>query len=86
MNLKDKNKYKLYFKKELGELEKYVFTDNGDWTVKGFIDVYKNIYTIFSDNKIVSKILEIHIFSANLGVCIQHWLQNHFCRKTKLVF
>ncbi len=37
-------------------------TDDGDWSVKGFIDVYKNIYTISSDTKIVSKILEIHIF------------------------
>ncbi|MEO0075592.1 MAG: type II restriction endonuclease [candidate division WOR-3 bacterium] len=66
MNLKDKNKYKLDFKKELDKfaekLKKYVSTDNGDWTVKGFIDVYKNIYTISSDTKIVSKILEIHIF------------------------
>ena len=40
----------------------YVSTDDGQWTVKGFIDVYKNIYTISSDTKIVSKILEIHIF------------------------
>ena len=66
MNLKDKNKYKSDFKKELDKfadkLKKYVSTDNGDWTVKGFIDVYKNIYTISSDTKIVSKILEIHIF------------------------
>jgi len=66
MNLKDKNKYKSDFKKELDKfadkLAKYVSTDNGDWTVKGFIDVYKNIYTISSDTKIVSKILEIHIF------------------------
>src|SRR3989344_94013 len=66
MNLADKNKYKSDFKKELDtfsdKLEKYVSTDNGDWTVKGFIDVYKNIYTISSDTKIVSKILEIHIF------------------------
>lgn len=66
MNLKDKNEYKSDFKKELDKfadkLEKYVSTDNGDWTVKGFIDVYKNIYTISSDTKIVSKILEIHIF------------------------
>jgi hypothetical protein len=30
--------------------------------MKGFIDVYKNIYTISSDTKIISKILEIHIF------------------------
>lgn len=66
MDLKDKNKYNLEFKKELDKfaerLEKYVSTDNGDWSIKGFIDVYKNIYTISSDTKIVSKILEIHIF------------------------
>jgi hypothetical protein len=66
MDLKDKNKYKLGFKTELDKfadrLEKYVSTDNGDWSIKGFIDVYKNVYTISSDTKIVSKILEIHIF------------------------
>ncbi len=66
MNLEEKNKYKSDFKKELDafaeKLEKYVSSDNGDWTIKGFIDVYKNIYTISSDTKIVSKILEIHIF------------------------
>jgi hypothetical protein len=66
MTQTEKNKYKADFKKELDKfadkLEKYVSTDDGDWTVKGFIDVYKNIYTISSDTKIVSKILEIHIF------------------------
>ncbi len=30
--------------------------------MKGFIDVLKNIYTISADTKIISKILEIHIF------------------------
>lgn len=66
MDLKEKNKYKSEFKTELDKfadrLEKYVSTDNGDWSIKGFIDVYKNVYTISSDTKIVSKILEIHIF------------------------
>jgi hypothetical protein len=66
MTLAQKKKYKADFKKELdkfaAKLEKYVSTETGDWTVKGFIDVYKNIYTISSDTKIVSKILEIHIF------------------------
>jgi len=50
MNFKDKKKYKSDFKKELDtfadKLKRYVSTENGDWTVKGFIDVYKNIYTI----------------------------------------
>lgn len=66
MNLEDKKDYKSTFKTELDKfalkLEKYVSSDNGDWTVKGFIDVYKNIYTISADTKIISKILEIHIF------------------------
>lgn len=66
MDTKDKDAYKSSFKRELdkfaSKLKEYVSTNNGDWTVKGFIDVYKNIYTISSDTKIVSKILEIHIF------------------------
>lgn len=40
----------------------HVRTEDGQWTVKGFIDVYRNIYTISSDTKIISKILEIHLF------------------------
>jgi len=66
MDINKKNKFKSDFKKELNrftdKLKKYVSTDSGDWSVKGFIDIYKNIYTISSDTKIVSKILEIHIF------------------------
>jgi hypothetical protein len=58
--------YKSNFKKTLTafaeRLQQHVSTENGEWAVKGFIDVYKNIYTISSDTKIVSKILEIHIF------------------------
>lgn len=62
----NKKKYILEFERELNkfvlELKKYVSTETGEWTIKGFIDIYKNIYTISSDTKIVSKILEIHIF------------------------
>ncbi len=46
----------------MSELSDHVSTDDGQWTVKGFIDIYKNVYTISSDTKIVSKILEIHLF------------------------
>ena len=66
MNAKEKDQYKADFKRKLdtfsASLRDHVSADNGEWTVKGFIDVYKNIYTISSDTKIVSKILEIHIF------------------------
>jgi hypothetical protein len=43
-------------------LQEHVSLENGDWSVKGFIDYYQNIYTISADTKIVSKILEIHLF------------------------
>ncbi|MCD4794995.1 MAG: EcoRV family type II restriction endonuclease [Bacteroidales bacterium] len=64
MNIKKKyvNEFELALNLFVEELKGYVSTETGDWTIKGFIDVYKNIYTISSDTKIVSKILEIHIF------------------------
>lgn len=47
-------------------------TKDGDWTVKGFIDLYKNIYTISSDTKIISKILEVHLFPHFLHLAEEH--------------
>ena len=43
-------------------LSDYASTDAGEWTIKGFIDTYREVYTISSDTKVVSKILEIHLF------------------------
>ncbi|MDE7166712.1 MAG: EcoRV family type II restriction endonuclease [Bacteroidaceae bacterium] len=40
----------------------FVSTKDGQWVVKGFIDVYKHIYTISTDTKVVSKIIELYIF------------------------
>lgn len=61
-----KSFYKTDFEKKLKSfvesLTKHVSTHDGQWTIKGFIDVFKNVYTISSDTKIISKILEIHIF------------------------
>ena len=50
--------------KEAIEFNKIVATDNGDWVVKGFIDISKNIYTISCDTKIVSKVLELLLIPA----------------------
>ena len=41
---------------------KVVATDEGEWIIKGFIDVYRNIYSISVDTKIVSKVLELLLF------------------------
>jgi len=54
------------FKERLAEFVEtfkgHVSTPDDQWTIKGFIDVFRNIYTISADTKIVSKILEIHLF------------------------
>lgn len=63
---KERARHKQAFAEALGrfvsELSQYVSAEDGQWTVKGFIDIYKSIYTISADTKIVSKILEIHLF------------------------
>lgn len=38
-----------------------VATEEGDWIVKGFIDVYKRIYTMPGDTKVVSKVIELFL-------------------------
>lgn len=47
-----------YFK----EFSRTLATEQGDWVVKGFIDVYRNIYTISVDTKVVSKVIEFMLF------------------------
>ncbi len=53
-------------------LTQHVSTDDGQWSVKGFIDTFKHVYTISSDTKIVSKILEIHLFPRILDFADRH--------------
>ena len=62
---KDIQRTKSEFKEKLRSfaegLTPYTLTDEGHWSVKGFIDVFKNVYAISSDTKVVSKIIEIHL-------------------------
>lgn len=57
-----KASFKAALKKFAQELQPAVTTEDGQWAIKGFLDVFKNVYTITADTKIVSKILEIHLF------------------------
>jgi len=54
------------FRSELGsyleKFQKHLATETGEWTVKGFIDIYRNIYTISKDTKVISKIIELMLF------------------------
>lgn len=47
---------------EAEKFNKLVSTANGDWVVKGFIDVFKNVYTISGDTKVISKVVELTLF------------------------
>ena len=60
-------------------------TDTGDWVVKGFIDVYRRIYTIPIDTKVVSKIIELMLFPVISRFAEEHGFrlilsehQNHY--------
>lgn len=57
-----KEKFEVALKEFVTTLQSRISSEDGQWTVKGFIDVFQNVYTISADTKIVSKILEIHIF------------------------
>jgi hypothetical protein len=59
---KRKLNLRLSFNEFISTLKTYVSTEDKEWTIKGFIDVFKNIYTISTDTKVLSKILELHIF------------------------
>jgi hypothetical protein len=60
-------------------------TETGDWVVKGFIDVYRNVYTISMDTKVVSKIIELMLFPIISRFAAEHGYkvvlseyQNHY--------
>ena len=52
------------FREFMKELEKYLNDKEGYWTLRGFIDVARNVYSISSDTKLISKALEIMIIPA----------------------
>ena len=47
---------------EATQFNQAVSTSRGDWVVKGFIDIARNIYTISTDTKVISKLMELLLF------------------------
>lgn len=58
---KEKEAFLIQLKKFADTLKTNI-TNGNEWTIRGFIDIFKNIYTISSDTKVISKILELHLF------------------------
>ncbi|MBI5573801.1 MAG: restriction endonuclease [Elusimicrobia bacterium] len=65
--------------KHTEDFRKILSTPSGDWSVKGFIDVAKNIYTISVDTKVVSKIIELMMFPVLQKFSKENGLEMHFC-------
>lgn len=58
----DKNTFINLLRDETLQFNNIISDNDGSWVVKGFIDKYKTIYTISSDTKVISKILELYLF------------------------
>jgi hypothetical protein len=58
---------------------KAVATNEGDWIIKGFIDLYRKIYTVSVDTKIVSKVLELLLIPMFDDFAKQHSLSLELC-------
>jgi len=54
------------------EFARTLATAAGDWVVKGFIDIYQNIYTISVDTKVISKIIELMLFPVIARFAVEH--------------
>lgn len=79
------NIFLMDFSEHLDNFLNIVATNDNEWKVKGFIDIYQKIYPMTSDTKVISKIIELMIFpeiinfAKNKGykvVLAQH--QNHY--------
>lgn len=68
----DKEKFRDDLLKYFDEFKEVIATEDEEWVVKGFIDVYKNIYTISLDTKVISKIIELMLFPVILKFASEH--------------
>ena len=58
---------------------KAVATKEGEWIIKGFIDIYRRVYTISVDTKIVSKVLELLLFPMFVEFAKKNDLEVELC-------
>lgn len=67
----NKHLFKAKFREFLASLQGKI-CENNEWKIKGFIDNDKNIFSLSNDTKVISKILEIHIFPYILDFARQY--------------
>ena len=60
----NRNEFLLALQTEARTFTQAVSTENGDWIIRGFIDIYQRVYTLSVDTKVVSKVLELLLYPA----------------------
>ncbi len=60
---------------EVSTFSEAISTSEGDWIVKGFIDITRHIYTISVDTKVISKIMELLLFPGLVKFAEQYGLK-----------
>ncbi|MGH9802811.1 MAG: type II restriction endonuclease, partial [Blastocatellia bacterium] len=60
---------------EVSNFNQAISTAKGDWIIKGFIDIARNIYTISVDTKVISKIMELLLFPEMASFAEKHRLK-----------
>jgi uncharacterized membrane protein len=85
VNSQEKQDLKEKFRKELlvhvDLFNEAISTGTGDWVVKGFIDIAKNIYTISVDTKVVSKIMELLLFPKICQFALENGYKMVLCKE-----
>jgi hypothetical protein len=77
----DKHDFLSRLQREADAFNAAISTPQGDWVVKGFIDVARNIYTISTDTKVVSKVMELLLFPELVRFARQHNLKLHLAER-----
>jgi len=70
-----------HLQKHASSFAKAVATNEGEWIIKGFIDVYQRVYSISVDTKIISKVLELLLFPMFVEFSKKHGLEIELCKE-----
>lgn len=75
----DADQFHQHLQSHTASFAKAVATGEDEWIIKGFIDTYRNIYTISMDTKIISKVLELLIIPMFKEFAETHGLKIELC-------
>jgi len=78
---KDTDAFLHRLQEEATALTRAVSTEDGQWVVKGFIDLFRNVYTLSADTKVISKVLELLLFPLLVDFAGKHNYKVVLCQQ-----